>query len=194
MVRISGQCLDSADLPTVRGNVQIGSNSAPGPSAVAAAVITRGRAETDRELLRMSLLFLLFIPSKDRGDKPIDQPFWVDAALKVLGTLFGGATAFPQGRGIWRDDAQGGKLLFDEPLVNQCYTSAHMLEQHEAIGRVSPPYGPGGPPRCHRPGDRSRLPGDRVTAGGNHDPAVNETQETEVIEHGQKHQEDCQRS
>jgi hypothetical protein len=77
-----------------------------------------------------SALLVLFIPSNDRGNKPIDQPFWVDEALTVLGTLFGGATAFPQGRGIWRDDAQGGKLLFDEPVVIQCYTSEHMLERH----------------------------------------------------------------
>src|SRR5258705_10003426 len=74
-------------------------------------------------------LLVLFIPSKDRGDQPIDQGYWVDEALNVLGMLFGGATAFPQGRGVWRDDAQGGKLLFDEPVVMQCYTSAHMLEQ-----------------------------------------------------------------
>lgn len=78
----------------------------------------------------VSALLVLFIPSKDRSDKPIDQPFWVGEALKELGTLFGGATAFPQGRGIWRDDAQGGKLLFDEPVVIQCYTSEHMLERH----------------------------------------------------------------
>jgi hypothetical protein len=26
------------------------------------------------------------------------------------------------------DDAQGGKLLFDEPVVIQCNTSEHMLE------------------------------------------------------------------
>jgi hypothetical protein len=76
-----------------------------------------------------SALLVLFIPSKDRGNRPIDQGFWVEEALNVLGTLFGGATAFPQGRGIWRDDAQAGKLLFDEPVVIQCYTSAHMLEQ-----------------------------------------------------------------
>jgi hypothetical protein len=74
-------------------------------------------------------LLVLFIPSKDRGDKPIDQGYWVDEALSVLGMLFGGATAFPQGRGVWRDDAQGGKLLFDEPVVIQRYTSEHMLEQ-----------------------------------------------------------------
>ena len=65
-------------------------------------------------------LLVLFIPSKDRNNKPIEQGVWVEEALKVLGTLFGGATAFPQGRGVWRDDAQGGKLLFDEPVVMQC--------------------------------------------------------------------------
>jgi hypothetical protein len=77
-----------------------------------------------------SALLVLFIPSKDRSDQPIDQRFSVEEALRTLGTLFGGATAFPQGRGIWRDDAQGGKLLFDEPVVIQCYTSAHLLEQN----------------------------------------------------------------
>jgi hypothetical protein len=75
-----------------------------------------------------SALLVLFIPSKDRGDQPIDQGYWVDETLKALGMLFGGATAFPQGKGVWRDDAQGGKLLFDEPVVIQCYTSEHMLE------------------------------------------------------------------
>ena len=59
-----------------------------------------------------STLLVLFIPSKDRSDQPIYQRYWIDEALIVLGTLFGGATAFPQGKGVWRDDAQGGKLLF----------------------------------------------------------------------------------
>jgi len=76
-----------------------------------------------------SSLLVLFIPSRDRGDQPIDQRHWVEESLTVLGTLFGGATAFPQGRGVWRDDAQGGKLLFDEPVVIQCYTSEHRLQQ-----------------------------------------------------------------
>ena len=53
----------------------------------------------------------------------------MDEALKVLGTLFGGATAFPKGQGIWRDDAQGGMLFFDEPVVIQCYTSEYLLEE-----------------------------------------------------------------
>jgi hypothetical protein len=76
-----------------------------------------------------SALLVRFIPSKDRGNQPIDQQHWVEEALNVLGTLFGGATAFPQGRGIWRDDAQGGKLLFDEPGVIQCYTTSHVLKR-----------------------------------------------------------------
>ncbi len=75
-----------------------------------------------------STLLVLFIPSKDRSDEAIDQRFWVEEALNALGTLFGGATAFPQGRGVWRDDAQGGKLLFDEPVVIQCYTSEQAVE------------------------------------------------------------------
>jgi hypothetical protein len=50
--------------------------------------------------------------------------------LEVLGRLFGGATAFPQGRGVWRDDAQGGKLLLDEPVVIPCNTSESMLEKN----------------------------------------------------------------
>jgi len=76
-----------------------------------------------------SALLVLFIPSKDRRNKPIDQRYWVKETLNVFGTLFGGATAFPRGDGIWRDDAQGGKLLFDNPVVIHCYTSEHLIEQ-----------------------------------------------------------------
>lgn len=76
-----------------------------------------------------STLLVLFIPSKDRTNQPIDQDQWVAEALRVLGTLFGGATAFPQGKGVWRDDAQEGQLLFDEPVVIQCYTSAQAIEE-----------------------------------------------------------------
>ena len=76
-----------------------------------------------------STLLVLFIPSRDRTDQPIDQEYWVGEALTVLGQCFGGATAFPQGRGVWRDDAQGGTLLFDEPVVIQCYTSEKSLQR-----------------------------------------------------------------
>jgi hypothetical protein len=76
-----------------------------------------------------STLLVLFIPSRDRIGQAIDQDYWVEEALRALGTLFGGATAFPQGKGVWRDDAQSGKLLFDEPVVIQCYTSEQEVER-----------------------------------------------------------------
>jgi hypothetical protein len=75
-----------------------------------------------------STLLVLFIPSVDRDSQPIDQDTWVHRALETLGELFGGATAFPQGQGVWRDDAQGGRLVFDEPVVINCYTSETLLE------------------------------------------------------------------
>jgi len=79
-----------------------------------------------------STLLVLFVPSVDRGGKPIAQGHWVDQALEVLGQLFGGATAFPKGRGVWRDDARGGKLIYDKPVVIQCYTSERLIMRSTA--------------------------------------------------------------
>src|SRR5580704_8656335 len=80
---------------------------------------------------RSSTLFVLFIPSRTRTDEPVDQQYWVREALSVLGRLFGGATAYPKGEGVWLDTAQdqekGGKLLFDEPVVIQSYTSEEVI-------------------------------------------------------------------
>lgn len=76
-----------------------------------------------------STLLVLFIPSVDRHGKSIAQAKWVEKALQVLGELFGGATAFPQGRGVWRDDAREGKLVHDEPVVIQCYTTARAISK-----------------------------------------------------------------
>jgi hypothetical protein len=73
---------------------------------------------------------VLFIPSVDRHGEAIDQEHWVSESLAVLGSLFGGATAFPQGRGVWRDDERGGQLIFDAPVIVQCYTAEHSLEEN----------------------------------------------------------------
>ena len=75
-----------------------------------------------------STVLVLFVPSVDRYDQPIEQEYWVTECLSVFGHLFGGATAFPQGRGVWRDDARGGQLIFDAPVIVQCYTSESALE------------------------------------------------------------------
>jgi hypothetical protein len=77
-----------------------------------------------------STLLVLFIPSVDRsGKNPVDQAHWQAKALEMLGATFGGATAFPKATGVWRDDAKGGKLVFDEPIVIQCYTSEQLIEE-----------------------------------------------------------------
>jgi hypothetical protein len=60
---------------------------------------------------RKRVLVLLFVPSVARdGLTPIDQPRWVDSSLKMLGRVFGGATAYAKAKGIWRDDERGGAL------------------------------------------------------------------------------------
>lgn len=74
-------------------------------------------------------VLVLFVPSVDRQDSPIDQEYWETETLTVLGNLFGGATAFPQGRGVWRDDAGGGRLVFDAPVIVQCYTSSEAIDE-----------------------------------------------------------------
>jgi hypothetical protein len=74
-------------------------------------------------------LLVLFIPNVDRYQQPIDQTKWVERALEFLGRTFGGGTAFPQARGVWRDDARGGELVFDEPVIVNCYTSEKIIEE-----------------------------------------------------------------
>ena len=78
---------------------------------------------------RKRVLIVLFIPSVERdGVSTIDQPFWVDSALEMFGRVFGGATAFPKAKGIWRDDERSGTLVRDEPIVVHCYTTPLAIE------------------------------------------------------------------
>jgi hypothetical protein len=65
----------------------------------------------------------LFIPSVDRASQAINQVYWRDEALRALGILFRGATAFPPGRGVWRDDAAGGALVFDDTVLVTSYAA-----------------------------------------------------------------------
>jgi hypothetical protein len=72
----------------------------------------------------------LFIPSKDRSGKPIDQDHWADEALDTLGRLFRGATAFPPGKGVWRDDAKGGALLREITVMVVSYVPRSEIHKH----------------------------------------------------------------
>lgn len=83
-------------------------------------------------------LLVLFIPSADREGDALgrkEQKRWVRKALKMLGRHFGGATAFPRGWGTWRDDAQGGRLVWDRPVLIQCFTNEAALRMHTAALR-----------------------------------------------------------
>ena|SRR5688500_17389564 len=63
---------------------------------------------------------IVFIPSHARDKTRLkDQDVWASKALELMGKLYGGATGFPNLRGIWRDDEDGGKLLDDEPIMIQ---------------------------------------------------------------------------
>ena len=87
---------------------------------------------------RKTVLLVLFIPSKERdGQTPIDQPAWRDLALKTLGDLFGGATAFPKGHGVWCDVERGRKLVFDEPIVMHCYVRKEDIENEEKLSTLN---------------------------------------------------------
>ena len=80
------------------------------------------------------VLLVLFIPSVERdGKTAVAQGHWTDAALEFLGRVFGGATAYPRARGVWRDDESGGRLVFDEPVVMHCYTDEEQIEDAENL-------------------------------------------------------------
>ena len=88
--------------------------------------------DIDMDKVETSLL-VLFIPSHDRDSKAFWQEPWVEEALHLLGNTFGGATAFPQARGVWRDDARGGNLVYDKTVVIQCYTNEADIEKHRTL-------------------------------------------------------------
>ena len=80
------------------------------------------------QVLRSSLpvgtsLIVVFIPSKDRDGAAVDQDYWVVEVLRTLGRLFRGATTYPRGRGVWRDNARGGALIEEEPVIVFSYAS-----------------------------------------------------------------------
>jgi len=68
-------------------------------------------------------LIVVFVPSRDRDGNPIDQDHWVDQVLTTLGREFRGATAYPRGKGVWRDDDRGGELLREEPVIVFSYAA-----------------------------------------------------------------------
>lgn len=93
--------------------------------------------EAGLQVSRKTVLVVLFVPSVERdGTTAIDQEYWVDAALETFGLLFGGATAFPQARGVWRDDEMGGVLIKDQPVVMHCYTTPADISDADRLSQL----------------------------------------------------------
>ena len=70
---------------------------------------------------------VLFIPDLDREGVSIDQQYWIEEGLRVMGRIFRGATAFPRGRGVWRDDDAGGRLLEEQTVMIVSYVDRKLL-------------------------------------------------------------------
>jgi hypothetical protein len=77
---------------------------------------------------RKVTLIVLYIPSVERdGHTPVAQDTWVQKALEFFGSVFGGATAFPKAKGIWRDSERNDALIYDEPVMIHCYVDPRQL-------------------------------------------------------------------
>jgi hypothetical protein len=93
--------------------------------------------ESGLQVSRKAVLVVLFVPSVERdGITAINQEHWVDAALETFGQLFGGATAFPRAKGVWRDDEMGGVLVKDQPVVIHCYTTPADITDPDRLRRL----------------------------------------------------------
>ena len=93
--------------------------------------------EAGLQVSRKAVLVVLFVPSVERdGITAIPQDYWVDAALETFGQLFGGATAFPRAKGVWRDDEMGGVLVNDQPVVIHCYTTPADIIDSDRLSRL----------------------------------------------------------
>lgn len=66
---------------------------------------------------------LLFVPTVQRDGKTPVPVTWTRRSLEVLGRLFRGATAYPRGLGVWRDDQHGGLLVYDRTTIVFAYVT-----------------------------------------------------------------------
>jgi hypothetical protein len=98
---------------------------------------------TLQEWLRQRLRFgrgddtvIVFVPSHQRDKVRIDnQDVWASQTLDLMGKLYGGATGFPNLRGIWKDD--DGTLLDDEPIMIQSLAKRQDVEDQVKLAELA---------------------------------------------------------
>jgi hypothetical protein len=77
-------------------------------------------------------LVILIIPSHDKKDLELNnQEMWAHAAMELFADLYGGATAFRTFAGIYK--AADGKILHDNPILVESYTSRDALEDRDNL-------------------------------------------------------------
>ena len=54
----------------------------------------------------------------------------------MFGTVFGGATAYPKARGVWRDDERDGGLVADDPIGVDCYTTPADIQRKANLAEL----------------------------------------------------------
>ena len=86
---------------------------------------------------RKRVLVVLFVPSVEGdGTTPIPPGPLGRCGFGNVRRVFGGATAYPKAKGIWRDDERNGTLVKDEPVVVHCYTTPADIEDSTSLAEL----------------------------------------------------------
>jgi hypothetical protein len=76
------------------------------------------------------ILFVLFIPSKDKlGNDLSDQEIWADTAGNLLSELFGGATIMPPAKGKWFNEETSETITEQVVLIHSYARPSHASDE-----------------------------------------------------------------
>ena len=78
---------------------------------------------------------MIFIPSHEGKKRLSNQDQWADAALRLFGHLYDGATAFMGLKGIWVDPKTGEEHL-DEPIMIQSIAKRPVVVNEDNLTQV----------------------------------------------------------
>lgn len=82
------------------------------------------------------LLFILFIPSRDKNGVDLaDHRQWVEAAARLLGRLFNGSTVMPPAQGTWLNP-ESNELIYEEVVLVHSYTKNEIGTRPEIIEEI----------------------------------------------------------
>lgn len=91
------------------------------------------------EEVKYSQLYI-FVPEGQRAstETPVDvQDRWVMKLLRLCSELFGGATAYGRGVGVWRPDTgKNAKTHWDRVTVIQAWIKPELPEKEERLTRL----------------------------------------------------------